>query len=282
MKKIKLSFFIPCILTLGLIANACTPESGPDDVENFDSEPVSEAAFTDHTTDADVDFSLSILAENNSLGRNGVTSNVAVPSCASLNVVTGPNNTFPKTFTVDFGTAGCTDASGVVRKGKIIINISKAWYQTGSVMVITRENFYRNDKKIEGTITHTNQTVAGGDPIWTRQIQNGKITYPNGKSFQFYGNRTVSLVEGNATPTLADNVYKIYDGELTVVRSNGATLQVNITNPLFKKASCNYIGKGVLSMQGTIINGTLNYGNGECDNQAIFTRPNGTTQVITL
>lgn len=280
MKKFKLHLVLPCLLALGFFVNSCSRNE--EATETVDAEVVSDNAFSDTSTELDFDFSMNVLSENNSLGGRLSNQTSLIPACATLTVVTAPNNAFPKTYTVDFGTSGCAGMNGVTRRGKLIINLSRPWYQSGAIMVITRDNYYVQDNKVEGTVTMTNQTVAGGAPTWTRKIENGKVTKPNGRFFEFYGIRSVSQVEGVGTPSVTDNIYKVFEGNHHVVKSNGNILDTTILEPLFKKAICQYIGKGKVRMTGTVRNGILDYGDGTCDNQAIFIDANGVSHTITL
>jgi hypothetical protein len=82
---------------------------------------------------------------------------------------------------------------------------------------------------------------------------------------------------------LGDNIYAVISGTHTVNRPNGSTLTSTIVQPLIKKYACNYISQGQLNLQGTVLNGILDYGNNECDNLATyFHNPNGVTYNVNL
>src|SRR5262245_54777108 len=71
--------------------------------------------------------------ENNGLGRTS--------TCATVTVNPTGAGVFPKTLTIDFGT-GCTSATGVTRKGKVIAVFSDYVHVTGATMAVSFENYY--------------------------------------------------------------------------------------------------------------------------------------------
>ena len=188
---------------------------------------------------------------------------------------------FPKTITINFGTA-CTDpVTGVVRSGKIIINISDSLRHTGATSVMTFDNYYVENYKTEGTITWTNTSSPNGIS-WTRQITNGKVTAPGGNYYWLHaGTKNVTQTAGANTPlNLLDDVYSI-TGSHTVTNPAGKSRTATITEALEKKTICHNISKGKIKIEGPNHFAILDYGNGECDNQATLTI-NGNTTVITL
>jgi hypothetical protein len=50
---------------------------------------------------------------------------------------------------------------------------------------------------------------------------------------------------------------------------------LTVVEPLVKKYACEYISKGKLGVKGGLIEGTIDYGNGDCDNNFTFTLKNG-------
>ena len=66
-------------------------------------------------------------------------------------------------------------------------------------------------------------------------------------------------------------------GTHTLTKYDGNTLTMNILSPIVKSMSCDYISEGVLQVQGGLLNGDINYGEGECDNTAVYTHHNGLT-----
>lgn len=183
------------------------------------------------------------------------------------------------TKTVDFGTSGCTLNNGNVVRGKIIITFTYQPNATSHTVTYTFDNFYHNNIKFEGTKTFTRSMTAATTstaphPIVVMQLDM-TITMPNGDRYTRVGSRTRELIEGFSTFTYLDNIYRI-TGSWTTTNQNGNQYTATITEPLMAKMSCIIVNKPILS-QGIItfvrnnVTSTLNYGNGECDNFAIFT-----------
>lgn len=193
------------------------------------------------------------------------------------------------TKTIDFGTTGCTLNNGNVVRGKIIINFVFQPTATSHTITYTFDNFYHNNIKFEGTKTltrsMTTQTAtAAPHPIVVMELDM-TITMPNGDQFERVGTRTRELIEGFNTPNFMDNIYKI-TGNWTTTMPNGNQHTATITEPLRAKMSCiavnkPILAKGIISFVRNNITSTLNYGNGDCDNIAVFTI-NGISYTITI
>lgn len=235
--------------------------------------------LTEDNSDLAMDFATTFESTFNLRTTNGGQH----PNYPCANVtVTSTNGSFPKTITVDFGT-GCTDKRGITRKGKIIIVITNKLFIPGASITVTHDNFYVDGKKIEGEIKLNNLTTDLAVPIFSKEVVNGKITLEDGTYFTFNSLRKRKMTQGVDTPKNAwDNVWEIYEGNQTVTRSNGSYLTSTIKTSLVKSNACHFISKGSITLKGTTIDGVLDFGNGDCDNQATFTDVNGTIYQITL
>jgi hypothetical protein len=82
----------------------------------------------------------------------------------------------------------------------------------------------------------------------------------------------VAYVSGNFS-TPATLVFDI-TGNYSISDSYGESLSANVTTALERKGSCKYVDKGIVAFKytkgSTSIDGTLDYGNGTCDNTAII------------
>ena len=193
------------------------------------------------------------------------------------------------TKTIDFGTTGCTLNNGNMVRGKIIITFVYQPNATSHTITYTFDNFYHNNIKFEGTKTFTRSmtaatSTAAAHPIVVMQLDM-TITMPNGDVYTRVGSRTRELVEGFGTDIFLDNIYKI-TGSWTTTNQNGNQHTATITEPLMAKMSCIIVNKPILA-KGIITfvrnnrTSTLNYGNGECDNLAVFTI-NGNSYTIVI
>jgi hypothetical protein len=188
------------------------------------------------------------------------------------------------TKTIDFGTVGCVMPNGNILKGKIIISFTFNPTATTHIINYTFDNFYHNATKFVGTKSITRaMTVATATspshPIVTMDMDM-TVTFANNAVVQRVGTRTREIIAGFLTPILMDNVFKI-TGNWTTTMPNTTIKTSTITTPLILKANCNHIVKGVITFVRNGNTAALDFGNGTCDNQAIFTANNVST-VITL
>jgi hypothetical protein len=206
---------------------------------------------------------------------------VALSTCATITRV--PSFGTPLTpgtqviKTIDFGT-GCTLSNGNVVSGKIIITFVYQPTATSHTINYSFVNFYHNSIKIEGdkTFTRTMSVATATSPSHPIVVMNMDLTATiNGQTHHRVGTRTREIIEGYNTPNIfADNVYSII-GNWTTTHPTG-TVTSTITTPLKAKMSCMNTQKPLL-VQGVITftknnnSATLDYGNGECDNLAVYT-----------
>ncbi len=200
-------------------------------------------------------------------------------SCATVTVT--PQNSFPTTITIDFGT-GCTSADGVTRKGKLSIVLSDTVRHTGTTAVMTFENYYVQNFKVEGTITWTNTTTVNGFS-WTREIENGKITIPGGSYYWLHdGMTSVAQTAGMNTPfNLLDDVFSI-TGNHTVTNPSGVSRTATVTEALEKKTICANLSKGKIKVQGPNHFAIIDYGDGTCDRVATISIDGNTPRTFLL
>lgn len=189
-------------------------------------------------------------------------------SCASVSVT--PQNTFPKTIVIDFGT-GCTSVDGITRTGKINIVLSDSVHRPGSTAVMTFDNYAVFGFKVEGIITWTNTSSPNGIS-WTREIDNGRVIEPMGGYYWLHeGTKNVAQTAGANTPlNFLDDVYSV-TGNHTVTNPAGKTRSVTILEALEKKTTCHNISKGKMKIQAQTHFAILDYGDGTCDNIATIT-----------
>ena len=193
------------------------------------------------------------------------------------------------TKTIDFGPTGCTISNGNILKGKIIISFVYDPNAASHTINCTFDNFYHNLRKIEGTKTFTRtMTVATAaspsHPIWVMTM-NLTITLPDGRIVTRVGTRTSEIIAGYNTPTSwTDNVYSV-TGNWTTTFPNTVTQTSTITSPIIIKLACtptnSALSQGVITFVRNSHTATLDYGNGDCDNTAIFTI-NGISYTIIL
>jgi hypothetical protein len=201
--------------------------------------------------------------------------------CFTVTVTPRERGVFPKTVTIDFGT-GC-EVRGHLRKGKIITVYTGRMHVPGSSATTTFENFAIDSFAIEGKHTLTNATRPGGNNrVFTATVEGAKITNTNSGAWcAWSGTRTRTQVEGNGTPFFpVDDVFEV-TGNRRVTCSDGKSWTSEVTTPLVRKFTCRWFVSGVLTIKFNDGEANLDFGNGDCDNQATLT-VNGQSREITL
>ena len=195
-----------------------------------------------------------------------------------VELVPADMGTYPKKLTLDFG-AGCTDNHGIIRKGKIIINLTKLLWLANSKAIITFDNYFVNGIKVEGQLDVTTSAWGDAKKTYSYTVTNGKVTHTNGYTATYNGTRTVTQTEGVPTLGLSDDVYSI-TGTSTLVDNLG-TATITITKPLQRAYQCPWISAGEVSVTLNGHAGTINYGTDleVCDGKATLTIGDKTKEI---
>ena len=216
------------------------------------------------------------------------TADAFLPTCATVTrvpafgTVITPGSLITKT--IDFGTTGCPLPNGNVLRGVIVITFTYQPNATSHTITYTFQDFYHNDIKFNGTKTFTRVMAASAanpniHPIVTMNMDM-TATLPNGNVVTRAGQRVREIIEGYATGMWLDNIYQV-TGQWTTTFPSGALQTSTITTPLRIRMNCPNIVRGVITIVRNNNTATLDYGDGECDNLAIFTI-NGNSNIITL
>ncbi len=164
-----------------------------------------------------------------------------------------------------------------VKNGKIVMRILGNPLQSTFERRISFENFTINGNAIQG------EKVIRKTSTYKYQISltNGKVIFTDGTEYTREYTRTRTWSEGYNTPyNVWDDVYTL-EGSSSGKNRKGNTYTHQITNPLVVKMSCRWIVMGTIEMAVDGASATLDYGNGECDNDAMVT-VNGKTYAIKL
>lgn len=199
-------------------------------------------------------------------------------SCAAITISPIGKN-FPKTVTVDFGT-GCT-FNDVVHKGTVTAVFSAPLTKKNATITVNLTDYYYNDTAFEGILTIVNNGFNANKHLnFNLNIAKANINNPDFEvNWESSGN--VEWVKGQLTSTSLDDEFAI-KGSTSGTTGKGLIFTAAIIKPLVKKASCRYITEGTVEYQ-VASNGIqiLNYGMGDCDNQATVSI-DGTVTPITL
>jgi hypothetical protein len=272
MKRKALSLSVIAMIVSLMITFSCKKEKEtetndpPVSVVKVATENASiEAAFADAYRQAD-----KACRENNIKDIN---------SCPVV-TITPFNLTYPKDVVIDYGTS-CTGDDGAVRSGKILLHLTQNYVDSGSVVTVTFDNYYINNRKITGTETITNHGINNaGHHVFNVVIQNGNLFSLDGVT-TYNSVQQREWIEGDNTwLNPIDDVYMI-TGTGNGITTEGTSYTVTITSPLRASINCAWIQSGIIditSQNYPVI--SINYGTGDCDNMAVATCSGYSTNIV--
>ena len=201
-------------------------------------------------------------------------------SCANYTISDSIHGHYPKTLTLDFGT-GCSSIDGILRTGKVIYTFSGPLFTPGTTVSVSFNQYTVHGYGIQGTYAITNNSTQNA-VSFTTLVTNGILTCPDATNFHYSHNKTFTQTAGASTPfDISDDVYAI-SGNSAFSSSDGSSLVLNVTTPLVRNFTCLNITQGVVAFvynQG--ISGTIDFGDGGCDNTATL-NVGSITRTVTL
>lgn len=222
----------------------------------------------------------SAAADNDFAGLTGDVSNNKETSsdCPAVSF-SAPLGTFPNTMTIDFGT-GCTGYYGIERSGKINATFTAAYKDSDCVITIVPEDYTVQGAGVEGVKTITNLGInTAGNMHFSVVVTDAKITLTGGQTIQWNSTRDREWLEGISTALLNDDVYLITGGAEGINRDE-LPFTMTITSAIRKEMDCRWILSGIVNITPEgIETRTINYGSGTCDNTAILTVGDFTTEI---
>lgn len=266
-------------LTLSMLILSCSKEDNNGSSSELSNAKVS--AKIDMVTEdvAKIAEDQYALQANPGAGKNSEFETQALPPCATVDIQLTAT-TWTRTITFD----NCTLPNGNVLDGTIIVSGSLNFDTPSHTISYSFVNFHHNNILVEGNRTivrslQSTATLSTVHPVASMSIDM-TVTFPNGNVYHREGNRVREMIEGFDTPMIwADNVFSISGSWNTTFPAGSRTS--TIITPLRAEAGCPYIVSGVVTTVGTNNTATLDYGNGDCDDQATLT-VNGNTTTITL
>jgi hypothetical protein len=246
------------------------------DVELAEDDAIAEDVY--NTVDAMIDDEVANLDANAYSSLTGLKSAIDNdPYVCKVISIDHPDDTtrFPKVITIDYG-EGCTleiNGEQYTRRGVIQITVTNRWFLEGAQRTTTFIDFYVNDVKVEGTRTVTNNgTNESGNLVFSHRLQNGKLVFNDSLEYTRTSNGTREWVRAGSP---LDDVWYII-GEREGTNAHGFTYRHEITNRLMmvRCEAFRYqwmIVEGKIEVTRNDKAGTIDYGNGTCDDTAILT-----------
>lgn len=263
------------LLALASLFSSCKKDESPAPGNNIATVPLPRGYVLGESNANDAD-NMAISA----VKRDTVKQRPAGETCS-------PEVTYTKTDTdssivINFNT-GCAGEDTVTRSGKILINYKGNYFEQGSSMTITFENYKANGRQLEGTRTFTNMGLNGDSKMyWKVEASNMKLTLLDGSSRSWNSSRTRVWSAGGATPENADDDEFTINGTAAGSFSDGTTFTASLTN-LVRASACRWIASGILD---ATINGKdkvkADFGDGSCDNVVLITWPDNSQEKLLL
>jgi len=281
-RPVKTTFkLIAMVAVVSLVSckkDATTSSSNSNAASMSDSSTAADNAYYDVLNTALVGSSDNMSVWSSSTARVGRTTTMSTGSistaplgCAIYTIDDSIPDSYPKTLTLNFGT-GCTSADGIERSGIIIYHFTGPILVPGDTVTASFENYKVNGYGIQGSYTIINKSSTQEPIKFTTLVTNGIVTYPNETNYHYSHNKTYTLTSGFATPLdITDDVYSI-TGNSAFSTSGGSSLVFNATTPLVKAISCHNVSAGVVAFTyDDAVSGTIDFGDGTCDNLATVT-----------
>lgn len=178
---------------------------------------------------------------------------------------------------LDYGD-GCTTKKQHEAKGKIIIHVQASPESKTVNMTYTFDNFYINDKKIEGTVEKERiKSNENGNPQ-SQISRNIKIIWEDDTYSSIQGQRTREWIDGNDNDQWGDNVFSI-TGNWTITKRDGRVSTSSIIEPLIRMLACRFTVSGIIEIETADKTSQLNFGDGECDEMATITKNGNSYEV---
>lgn len=279
MKNTGFSSFI-LISGLFIIISCARKDSSPAQIEDLVQQSQKDAVFETVLNKADDQINKEII-KLESLNYNTNTGKSDVAECnATVTVETPAASKFPKTVTLEYG-EGCTDPEGNFRAGKIVVHITGPYWTKGTERHADLVDYRFNDLKISGERLVINKGLNENGYVVFELKNTELIGKTNGELLvERKIERTRICNRGTNHSSYDDN--EVWITGRSFIKKNGKEVVQEITTPLYRMVSCPHFQSGVIV---TYIKNEkvseLNYGNGECDDKAIWS--NGTiTKEITL
>lgn len=223
----------------------------------------------------------------------GVENDNVLSACATV-TWSNKNSADQDTITINFGTTNCICADGRARRGEFYVYYSGKYKTPGSTHTISLNSlsnpYYVDNNKVVGTKTVKNNGFnSSGNLNWSINV-NGTITLASGGTITWVSSRGRELLKGynaaDSTIIWVGSKWSI-TGSANGTNAKGTSYTANITSPLIRDFSCSGAGKrhftqGVcdITPSGKSTR-TIDFGNGNCDDQATVTIK-GKTYNVTL
>lgn len=267
------------VLIAMLITTSCQ-QSGNPSIDNFEAIELDAIAAADFDEIDDISESAMGYSDGSIGGRTDGRGLDERASCATVT-----HDKDAQTITIDFGD-GCTGPYGTTRSGVIFITYTGPRFIPGSTWTITFQEFYVNERHIEGIRFVENVSASIDDnPTFHIILTDGKVTWPDGT----FATREVDRyrVWVKAEDPALDEMHILEGSVASGINKEGITYSSNVLADLIFKKECRGSNSARIPVQGIkeIVIGDatrlIDFGDGECDSIVLITA-NGETREVDL
>lgn len=186
------------------------------------------------------------------------------PKCVKV-TDSGPG--YPREIIKDFDS--CSHVTG-----KIIITISDSLKNPGAEIIVKYENLAACGKTIDGFRRFKNLGLnSSGNPEFESE-SDFKMIHKNGDESSYKRYEKVEWIKGFDTEDRKDDEFLITGSE-EHTKKDGTVRSKKIVKPIHISRACKYPLSGSIEFAGGKKDGTLDYGDGDCDKKGTFTDTNG-------
>ena len=263
-------------MLLSLLIISCNKDENQIASPTNNAQEVADNAKIDNVSD-DVLQIVESQSNETTAGRSIYKTQSFLSDCATVNTVQNGNTW---TRNIDFGSANCSLFNGNTVRGKIILTFTNDFTATTRTISYAFDNFYHNNRQVEGNRTVVKTILPNNHPQATISLDM-TVTTPAGGVFHRTGQRIREFTAGYQTPyVLSDNEFSI-TGNWTTTLPSGNAHTATINTPVIVKWDCTHIVSGNITFVRPNGNAILDYGSGDCDDQATV-NINGVVYAITL
>ncbi len=267
MKKVITLFTVFVFFSVLVLNQSCKPDDPEPQPQDTTKTVLNEQTVSDGVSATDVytDVIADVLVKTDENSSNKKSFSEDYPI-----VTLEPTIGYPKTLTIDYGTAGC-DVNGHTIKGKVIAKISDRLRTEGTTVSISFTTFSVDTLTIDGTVALTIDEVdlVNSTIKFSTTFTTCSVTMPSG---------TISLAGSlsytwniNTLTDYEDDTFDITSGSLTGTNREGKSFTGTVLTTLVYTVQCKTIVSGTLKLETSDNNfpATIDFGDGTCDKKAI-------------
>lgn len=267
------------LMTFGLLITACTNDETTESVsEEQEVTEVMQSSEMDVISASLEDIIIEMYEVQEGVeSKRGISSKSSFPDCVTVTLVMEQNY---RELTVDFGDDGCVIRDHLY-EGQIVITYERNPEAQQVFLGYVLNDFYFDTKNVIGSNSILKElSNDNGNPQFTHTVDL-TVVWPNAMQASREGQIIREWIEGFGSGVFNDNVFEI-TGYWNAAFVNGGAHSYEINLPLRREVTCYYFVSGSIDVERTFFGGTLDYGEGVCDNLATFTFTDETVIDIVL